>query len=79
MISVCVKTSTGRNTVSVDVNSTPSQVFNNLGVSPAGAQVNLDGTILSAVDQQATFSQLGVADGRSVNLNAVVKADGANR
>lgn len=79
MISVQVKTSTTRQVVSVDTTSTPRDVFNELQISPSGAMINLDGTILSATDLNSSFEQLGVADGQSCNLNCVVKADGANR
>lgn len=78
MISVNVKSGTTRVTKNVDITSTPAEVFASAGVSPNNAHVNLNGTILSAIDQQATFSQLGVQDGARVDLNAVVKADGAN-
>lgn len=79
MISINVRTNTARRTVSEDITSTPKKVFEELGIDTKGGMVNLDGTILSATDLNSTFEQLGVSDGRSVNLNSVVKGDGASR
>lgn len=77
MIQVRVKTSTTRKTVNTELNSTPSEIFRDLGVSTSGAHMNLNGTILTATDINSTFEQLGVADGAIVDLNSIVKADGA--
>lgn len=77
MISINVRTNTTRRTVSVDVTSTPRDVFNELGVDTSTSMVNLDGAILSAADFGKTFEELRIADGSTANLNAIVKADGA--
>ena len=77
MISINVRTNTTRRTVSRDITDTPRKVFNDLGVNFSTSMVNLDGTILSGADMDVSFDKLGVADGGSVNLNAIVKADGA--
>lgn len=77
MIQVQVRTNTTRKTRNVDVNSTPASVFDELEISPAGSMINLNGTILTATDMQSTFAALGVTDGSTVNLNSIVKADGA--
>ena len=77
MISINVRTNTTRRTVSVDVTSTPREVFNELGVDTSTSMVNLDGAILSAADFGKSFEALNVADGSTANLNAIVKADGA--
>ena len=78
MIKVIVKTTNIRNKeVVADVTGTPKSGFDELGASVAGASVNLNGTILTATDLNSTFEALGVADGGTINLNAVVKADGA--
>lgn len=79
MISINVRTNTTRRTVSVDVTSTPRDVFAELGVDTSTSMVNLDGAILSAADFGKTFEELRVADGSTANLNAIVKADGAVR
>lgn len=79
MIKVLVKTNTTRREVTADVTQTPGAVFNDMGVSVAGAVVNLNGTILTATDLNTPFETLGVQDGTSVNLNSIVKADGANK
>lgn len=77
MIKVYVKTNSIRKDVTTDVTATPASVFSDLGASTAGAAVNLNGTILTATDLNSSFEALGVADGSTVNLNSIVKADGA--
>lgn len=77
MISVNVRTNSARRTVSTDITSTPRDVFAELGVDTSTSMVNLDGAMLSAADFGKTFEELKVADGATVNLNAIVKADGA--
>lgn len=77
MISINVRTNTTRRTVSVDVTSTPRDVFAELGTDTSTSMVNLDGAILSAADFGKSFEELRVADGSTANLNAIVKADGA--
>lgn len=79
MIKVLVKTNTARREIITEAESTPNEVFNDMGVSIAGSMVNLNGTPLSATDLNSSFSSLGATDGSSVNLNSIVKADGANR
>lgn len=76
MIKVIVKTSTTRKEVTTETSATPASV---LGAGVAGAHVNLNGVILSATDLNSTFEALGVQDGSIVNLNSIVKADGANK
>ena len=78
MIQVNVKTNTARRTVTTEVTSTPSSVFSELGFDLSSSKVNLNGMQLSVGDMNSTFEQLGIADGASVGLNAIVKADGAN-
>ncbi len=77
MLSVNVRTNTAKRTVSEDITSTPRQVFDELGVDVSTSMVNLSGTILSGSDLNKTFEELGAVDGKAVNLNAIVKADGA--
>ncbi len=77
MIKVLVKTNTTRKEVTAEITSTPKAVFSEMGVSVSGAVVNLNGTILSATDLNSNFAALGVADGTTINLNSIVKADGA--
>ncbi len=78
MLSINVRTNTTRRTVSQDITATPKQVFDELGVDTSTSMVNLNGTILSGADFNKSFEELGVADGTSANLNAIVKADGAS-
>lgn len=77
MISVKVRTNTARKTVSVDITATPKSVFSELGVDTSTSMVNLDGAPLSGADFNKTFEELGIEDGSTASLNAVVKADGA--
>ncbi len=77
MIKVLVKTNTLRREVVADVSSTPIEVLSNVGVGTSGSVVNLNGTILTVTDLNSAFSALGTADGATVNLNCIVKADGA--
>lgn len=78
MISINVRTTTTRRTVSEDVTATPRQVFDELGVDISRSMVNLNGAVLAAAELNQSFEALGVADGSTANLNAIVKADGAN-
>lgn len=77
MISVNVRTSTTRKTVSVDITSTPKAVFTELGVDTSTSMVNLDGVQIKGADFNKNFEELGIVDGSTVSLNAIVKADGA--
>ena len=77
MISISVRTNTTRKTISTDITSTPKAVFAELGVDTSTSMVNLDGTPLSGVDFNKSFEELGVEDGSTASLNAIVKADGA--
>lgn len=77
MIKVLVKTNTTRQEVITEVTKTPAQVFEEANAGVSGAMVNLNGTVLTATDLNSTFEHLGVADGATVNLNSIVKADGA--
>ena len=78
MLSINVRTNTTRRTVNEDITATPKQVFAELGIDTSTSMVDLNGTILSGADFDKTFESLGVADGTTANLNAIVKADGAN-
>ena len=78
MISVNVRTNSTRRTVNVDVTSTPNAVFAELGENTSTSMINLNGEIINKSQLDKTFEELGVADGSTANLNAIVKADGAN-
>lgn len=77
MIQLNVRTNTTRRTITTDVTSTPHSVFGEMGIDTSTSMVNLDGAILSAADFKKSFEALGIADGSTANLNAIVKADGA--
>lgn len=79
MIKVIIKTSNIRGKeVMAEVTDTPAKVFDDLGVGLSGSSINLNGIILAASDLNQSFEALGTSDGATVNLNAVVKSDGAN-
>ena len=77
MVKVFVKNNTSREEVITEVSATPLSVFNDQGIDISGSQVNLDGRVLTSDKFNQTFEQLGVADGATVYLTSVVKADGA--
>ena len=77
MVSINVRTNTVRRTVSAEITATPKQIFDELGVDTSTSMVNLDGVRLTGSDFPKTFEELGVADGGTAHLNAIVKADGA--
>ena len=77
MIKVIVKSNTTRREIIAEVSDTPASVFDNAEVGTDGSMMNINGTILHAADLHSPFSALGVADGTTINLNSVVKADGA--
>lgn len=77
MIKVLVKTNTTRQEIITETTDTPAIVFEKANAGVSGAMVNLNGTVLTATDLNSTFEALGVADGATVNLNSIVKADGA--
>lgn len=77
MIQINVKTNGTRRTVNKEVTATPQEVFDEIGVSASNAQVNINGRIISASSMDKSFAALGIEDGSVVNLNSVVKADGA--
>lgn len=77
MIQINVKTNGTRRTVNKEVSATPQEVFDEIGVSASNAQVNINGRIISASSMDKSFAALGIEDGSVVNLNSVVKADGA--
>lgn len=79
MIKVLVKTNVVRREVVTELSNTPNAVFEDLGISPAGSMINLNGSTLYGVDLNSSFSSLGVVDGSTVSLNSIVKADGANQ
>lgn len=79
MIQVNVKTNTARRTISTEVTNTPAKVFADAGLDISSSKVNLNGMQLSVGDMNSSFESLGIADGASVGLNAIVKADGARR
>ena len=78
MVTINVRTNAVRRSVTTDVTATPKSVFTELGVDTSTSMVNLDGTPLTATDFNKSFEELGVEDGSTAGLNAIVKADGAN-
>lgn len=79
MININIRTNTTRMTVATDITSTPREIFNDNDIDTSTSMVNLDGAPLTAADFGKTFEELNVEDGSTVNLNAIVKADGATK
>jgi len=79
MILVVLKTNTGRTQFTKEITDTPMSVIQEAGLDISDAQLNLDGTILTATDLNSSFEALGVVDGKKVNLNCVVKGDGGHK
>ena len=79
MIQVNVRTNSARKTVTTDVTNTPANIFAEAGLDVSNSKVNLSGLQLTVSDMNTSFERLGVKDGASVHLNAIVKADGANK
>ena len=84
MIQVHVHTIVIRQTVVVDINTTPNQVFKDLDADATGTMVNVNGTIIQSGDVDLPFSDLatkypraGIGDGQEIDLTSIVKADGA--
>jgi len=76
MIEIEVRTNDVRTKVIKDTSTTPAEVFGELGINVSGTMVNLDGKNLSATELGTSFASLGVADGTTVGLRAIIKADG---
>lgn len=79
MISVNVRTNSTRKTVSTDITTTPKALFAELGIDTSTSMINLDGAPITGADFSKTFEELGIADGTTVGLSAIVKADGASK
>lgn len=77
MISIRVRSHNNSKVITRDITDTPASVFGELNIDVSTAHVNIDGTMLSYRDYEKTFEELSVTDGSSVNLTAIVKADGA--
>ena len=75
MIQVRVSTSTERKTVNAEITATPREIFDDNGISTEGATINLRGDQLSVGDLNTPFADLGVKDGDSVSLTAIVKTN----
>lgn len=79
MVNITVKTSSINKRDSFEPSVTPNEVFESFGIGLGGTVVRLDGAIIGARDLDKSLAELGVADGASATLSAIVKADGANR
>lgn len=77
MIKLTLATTAKRETVIVDVNSTPASVLDDHSVSTTGATVSLNMKLLGNSDLDKSFTDLGIAEDSEAMLSAVVKADAA--
>lgn len=78
MFELIIRTNSIRKTIQTSITTTPAAVFKELGVNTGTSMVNMDGMTLRGADINKTFADLGITAGATVNLNAIVKADGAN-
>lgn len=78
MILINIATATDRKTVTASVNDTPASILESNGIEIGRHSATLGGQTLSGTAMGRTFADLGVADGATVRLGAVVKQDGAS-
>ncbi len=75
MFNLKIGTNMERNTVVEYLTTTVDEALERHGVSTRGATVFFNGVIVRDFNQ--TFADMGVADGGTATLTAVVKADSA--
>lgn len=79
MIQLKVKTNTLRKDVNVESTETPASVIAANSIDTTGSRLTLNGMPLSIADMNTSFADLGIGEGQSATLVAVVKADGASK
>jgi sulfur carrier protein ThiS len=77
MIKLSLGTNTTRTNVMVEAGDTLKEALAKNNVSTNGCAIHLNGTLIAGADLDQTFDEMGVADGTSASLIAVVKADSA--
>lgn len=77
MIQLTIGTNTERKNVIVEPGDTLADVLEANEVDYSHAALHLNGSLIAGCDTDQTFEELGVQDGKSAMLIAVVKADSA--
>lgn len=77
MIKLSVGTNTERKQIIVEAEQTLAEVLAANDVNVSGCALHLNGTLIAGADVSETFETLGVKDGTSAMLIAVIKADSA--
>ena len=77
MINVSIRTTADRKSTVVEVGTKISQVLADNSIDTAGKVFQLNGAGLQTSELGKTFEDCGIADGATVMLSAVVKADSA--
>jgi hypothetical protein len=78
MINVSIRTTGERKQAVVEVTTTISTVLTDNSIDTAGKVFQINGANLQTSELGKSFADCGVADGATVMLSAVVKADSAN-
>lgn len=78
MINLTIGTTTSRQTVIVEPTAVLGDILAENNVSTVGSALHLNNTLIPGAALGDTLEQLGIADGSSAMLIAVVKADSAN-
>lgn len=79
MVRITVKTSTIQKTDTFSPNASPADALDSFGIVTAGNVIRLNGAVLGQSELSKSFADLGVQEGDSAILSAIVKADGANK
>lgn len=78
MITISIKTNNVRRSVNEDVNSTPANVLESIGLNAERNTFYLSGEALDESEIRMTFADLGVEDGDEIVLSSIVKGDGGS-
>jgi len=77
MINLTIGTNTERKTAIVEPDRPLKDILRENEINTAGSALHLNGSLIAGVDADSSLAELGIADGSSAMLIAVVKADSA--
>ena len=77
MINLKIATNTGRTNAIVNTTDTLRDVLNSKDIDTTGANIMLNGTVVSPFDLDRTLAQCSVEDNTEAVLSVVVKASAA--